>query len=443
MTYVTEAQLALPDGAELVGCVADDVNAVPRTVQDKLRSYLDVKDFGAIGDGVSDDTAAIQAAIDAWANGTGAEIHFPHGEYLISDTLSIPAVLDAKLALSGAGARLISSHAGPLIENENHFTAFRDLWLTGPGASTAGSIGLKTSLYAGLIDNLRIDGFETGLKLRSGTGSIQRVHSGACVQNVWIEDFSNILTFSDCYFTSSDTGIYVPNTSGSVEGRIAQLLLISCTFEVMGRAVWGTKIDHFSALNCWVEQLTIGSFVLEDSPSYLFNCHLPSEYPPEIDFTSSFAATSRQWHEVDCEKGQKIENANPDASNLITLRNTVYPESGANFIAGHNFFAGNGYCNRIGFWRNAVVIDAPNLLPFIDAGCDLGSAGTRFKELFLSSQLTIAGNKVVASRQTGWTAPTGTASRASFDPASVSLPDLAQRVKALVDDLSAHGLIGA
>ena len=54
----------------------------------------------------------------------------------------------------------------------------------------------------------------------------------------------------------------------------------------------------------------------------------------------------------------------------------------------------------------------------------------------------VAGTKVVDARQTGWTAATGTATRATFATSTVTLEVLAQHVKALIDDLITHGLIG-
>ena len=56
--------------------------------------------------------------------------------------------------------------------------------------------------------------------------------------------------------------------------------------------------------------------------------------------------------------------------------------------------------------------------------------------------LQVAGTQVVAARRTGWGAPTGTATRSAFDTASVTTAQLAERVKALIDDLRTHGLIG-
>jgi len=52
-------------------------------------------------------------------------------------------------------------------------------------------------------------------------------------------------------------------------------------------------------------------------------------------------------------------------------------------------------------------------------------------------------NPVVGSRKTGWAAPTGTATRNTFATSTVTTAQLAERVKALIDDLTTHGLIGA
>lgn len=55
----------------------------------------------------------------------------------------------------------------------------------------------------------------------------------------------------------------------------------------------------------------------------------------------------------------------------------------------------------------------------------------------------VAGTKIVGSRATGWAAATGTATRTTFATGSVTTAQLAERVKALIDDLTTHGLIGA
>ena len=64
--------------------VPTGTGAVTTTVQAKLRETVSVKDFGAVGDGVADDTAAVENAINA-AN--GKQLFFPAGTYLITRQL--------------------------------------------------------------------------------------------------------------------------------------------------------------------------------------------------------------------------------------------------------------------------------------------------------------------------------------------------------------------
>lgn len=66
-----------------------DVQAALAEVDTKQQERVSVKDFGAVGDGSTDDTVAIQAAIDSVEAQGGGTVHFPEGTYIVSDTLTI------------------------------------------------------------------------------------------------------------------------------------------------------------------------------------------------------------------------------------------------------------------------------------------------------------------------------------------------------------------
>ena len=112
--------------ADLITYTPAGTGAVPTTVQSKLREFVSVKDFGAVGDGVTDDTAAIQLAIDSGASG----VFFPAGIYNVSKTSAFSADFPNNdqpclfiknktgLKLYGeSGAKLITSkHAQGILE---------------------------------------------------------------------------------------------------------------------------------------------------------------------------------------------------------------------------------------------------------------------------------------------------------------------------------------
>lgn len=82
--------------------------AIVRAALDKFTDTVSVKDFGAVGDGVADDTSAIQAAINSF-NGsiTGGCIHLPAGIYKISSTLNFGSKPNMKLMGDGTNVSVI------------------------------------------------------------------------------------------------------------------------------------------------------------------------------------------------------------------------------------------------------------------------------------------------------------------------------------------------
>jgi parallel beta-helix repeat protein len=78
------ATLNSSTGSANVGYTPAGTGAVATTVQAKLRQYVSVKDFGATGDGSTDDAAAVQLALNVAGN-----IYFPAGTYSIGTTLNV------------------------------------------------------------------------------------------------------------------------------------------------------------------------------------------------------------------------------------------------------------------------------------------------------------------------------------------------------------------
>lgn len=109
--------LAGSGGSALSGHIASGAGAVATTVQAKLRETISVKDFGAVGDGVADDTAAIQAA---WTAADTKNLFFPAGTYLVTT------------ALSGPLAMLVGAGQGRTILDFQSFTGIDGLTFTAP-----------------------------------------------------------------------------------------------------------------------------------------------------------------------------------------------------------------------------------------------------------------------------------------------------------------------
>ena len=101
----------------------------------------------------------------------------------------------------------------------------------------------------------------------------------------------------------------------------------------------------------------------------------------------------------------------------------------------------SGTTNIVALASNDIAFDFSNnftTIVRISGNGNINASG----RVASSSGFSVGSNQVVSARRTGWAAPTGTATRTTFATSTVTLSQLAERVKALIDDLTAHGLIG-
>jgi hypothetical protein len=148
--------------------------SVSRTVENKLQESVSVKDFGAVGDGVTDDTAAIQAAIDATFS-----VFIPEGSYKITSSLN----LRTNQTLYGGGqglTRLIGDPAvdgaldtGLLSVDGKGDISIKDMRLTLVGTqSYSRGVLISGSSDQVLLERLVVSGFGTNIELDGSEGAV-------------------------------------------------------------------------------------------------------------------------------------------------------------------------------------------------------------------------------------------------------------------------------
>lgn len=219
--------------------------AVERSVQSKLRDVVSVKDFGAKGDGVADDTAAIQAALTA---GAGKSVYFPAGSYAINAALSVSANT-CVYSQSGAATVTQSTAAGT-----NAFTLSGDgitidgLKIVGPN-SGGGSAVRADSRNNPSVKNCQVQNWLYGIQFRgcknwtvTGNRLWGGTYDGVTSADIFIYGSSGapsnrgIVTGNFC-LSNNDLGISVDTNSGDKDLLIA------------GNVVYPLQIDGVTPLS--------------------------------------------------------------------------------------------------------------------------------------------------------------------------------------------------
>lgn len=188
--YVLQAGTSLIDlaastGASLIGFIQAGAGAVLRTVRDELRDRVSVKQFGAVGNGVADDSSAIAAA-EVRCNSLTPKgvLFFPAGH-----TFTYNGSFSCRVSISGYGATL------------------KQLASSVSGVNAAGVILLNGLSNDVTIAGLTIDANNktTGIYVQSCTGTVR--HVDVAVNNAINLGFGTILSSNVLYRNCRANGV--------------------------------------------------------------------------------------------------------------------------------------------------------------------------------------------------------------------------------------------
>lgn len=227
---------------------ASIVNLVPLG----QRTWINAKDYGAQGNGTTDDTAAIQAAIDfagslSASTGAGGTVFLPQGYYMISATLT----LKKHVWLRGEG---MCTTTIKLLTNANCHVV--------QNASSPDGI-VSNADFCGLID-LSIDGNQVN---QNGTGTY---HGVSLSTNPYLTMATNDSLF-DMHHTLQNVRVYRAKGDGfHFNGRSAIQVVNAFAFSCTGYGFFSTFDTNYT--HCESDSAGKAGFYLNNGSQRLAVC---------------------------------------------------------------------------------------------------------------------------------------------------------------------------
>ncbi len=330
---------------------------------------LNVRDYGAVGDGVADDTASVQAAVDAAQTRGGGHVVFPIGTYKVTSTILLPS--QVVLAGTNGGAQV----GGPT----------RIVW-----AGAAGGTVIGPKVRTGNTVNVGVHGLEV-----SGN------YTAAIVLDLYRTSYSRIID-SLIHRANPAAGVGVMldgNVAGQCYFNVADNVKVSeCPTGVrfkngananrwdggkVGNGGIGMEFLSLSAGNIIAgvdfEDVTIKHVYLDASSNVFVGCHMEAA-PLGFDITVNARDTRRfgttlatnvtTWVTDASIEGGSLDAGNPGVTNLRVgpLRQDVtYLSSGTTVETDPKTATGTGNA-LYRFFRGVLTTGVRQLVVYVGDG---------------------------------------------------------------------------
>ncbi len=196
------------------------------SVKNIIPDWFNVKAYGATGNNLTDDTAAIQAALNAANTNSGGTVYFPAGNYIISSVLTVynnTALLGGSLDQGNTIIKQTSTTANGITASNVVGFKMENLYLYGPSSGSGIGVALTTtgsniSQYI-TMRNCRVahfgsDGINVGTPIVSTFDRVISLLNGGHGFNIGGSGASGgtSCAFTACYANSNqEAGYYLNN----------------------------------------------------------------------------------------------------------------------------------------------------------------------------------------------------------------------------------------
>jgi parallel beta-helix repeat protein len=285
--------------------------AAARTIDSKLNELVSVKDFGAVGDGVADDTAAIQAAINA-----SGMVYVPSGSYKLTATLILSSSYQGLIGDEKRPNFYINPSVGPAVSiqapaNSNIVEFCRiercNFWATAvatysatPGPTNCGiALNGTASTFSHpiqrtLIKDCRVLGFSCGVHLAR--------HVNTRLENIIIQDLgygtsgswtsANLFVGVNFDCNPFTVGGISPNASVEVENVLVDLGSAPASVTTQGFRIVGPDPRDIFFSRCETAGGNYGWYIVSTGTGYNVDIHIER---PIVDACNVAGIYIKDW----------------------------------------------------------------------------------------------------------------------------------------------------
>lgn len=281
--------------------LGDRLNASDAEVSNKVDKgslFINVKDYGAKGDGVTNDSAAIQAAID-----TGKPVFLPEGNFFIGD-ISLNNVSVLLGVGKGRSVITINGSTTTALKVNSENSIIRDIEIDHTGTPTSGAaISIYTGNYS-TIENVYIRNTYHGITFQNSqsvkvyniemwgfvgyglyfnglnndifvsdafiNGETESSQPGPG-HGIRIVDKGEALTFHNVEVILCDYAMSTDSANNSLGNRPAYCKFTDCFFDSSTNGVLLDKIVSFKFISCWFSNRPSNGCVVINSEDILFS----------------------------------------------------------------------------------------------------------------------------------------------------------------------------